>query len=63
MKTAALLVGFCTGLALANANVFLALFRLTRQDDTASHIVLVPLVTVFLMYQAARPSSLRLVRR
>jgi exosortase len=61
MNTRVLLV-FCSGLLLANLDVFLALFRLSRVDDTASHIVLIPVITAILIYQnrdaifaAARP--------
>ena len=50
VRTAALLT-VCAAVALVNWGTASALFHLSRDDATASHLILIPLVTVALIFQ------------
>jgi exosortase len=53
--TRGLLFGaYCVALGLLSLDTLRALFALSRADETASHLVLVPLVSVVLVYQYRR---------
>jgi len=55
MSSASALFGVYTVILLAaNASVIASLANLARHDHTASHVVLVPLVTLALIYQDRR---------
>ena len=41
----------CLGVALANASALRALYELGRQDSTASHLIVIPFVTMGLLFQ------------
>ena len=43
--------GYCLAVALLHASVLLALFGYSQENSSASHVILVPLVTLVLVYQ------------
>lgn len=53
----ALFFSYCLSVALANAGVLRALYELSRDDESASHIVLIPVITLALAYQCRRSIS------
>jgi exosortase len=46
-----LLAAFCAAVAMANQDVLRALINLSRNDASSSHVVVIPFVTVALIYQ------------
>jgi exosortase len=50
----ALFAIWCAGLVAVRFDALQALYELSRQDETASHTVLVPLVTIGLLYQGRK---------
>jgi exosortase len=61
----AIFAAYCLGIIAANVGVLRSLAVLSRQDATASHVLLIPLVTLVLIFQQRRsifgPGRLRAV--
>jgi exosortase len=60
--TVAYFAGYCVLVALLHARVVAALYEYSRQNATASHVILIPLVTLVLVYQRKEEVFARLGR-